>query len=77
MDVWQYFRDILENFHAKFPSFSKTSKSRKLLSSLDERGETFMVDISNVCKNNKNEKLYFAFDSVMKIVKSYLIRNPA
>ena len=30
----------------------------------------------NCCQNNKNEKLYFAFESVMKIGKSYLIQKP-
>ena len=31
----------------------------------------------NFCQKNKNAKLYFAFDFVIKNVKSYIIRKPA
>ena len=35
-----------------------------------------MVD-KKILQNNKNDKSYFAFDSVIKIVKSYIIQKTA
>ena len=64
MDVWKHFWEILINFYARSPFVSKTSYSGQFLSSLGERGYIFWLKFQNLCQNDKNEKLYFAFNSV-------------
>ena len=39
--------------------------------------KSFWLTFQNFCQNDNIEKLYFAFDSAIKIAKSYIIQKTA
>ena len=70
MDARQLFCKIFKKFHACFPFHNILFQAVFLLTGR-KRITLYCWHFKNFCQKNKNEKLYFAFDSVIKILKSY------